>query len=127
MTVATDAGVADGVPEVAEEEKPKRKRRPKPETSQPKAAVELDEARAIVGGFSRSYFYKLISLGIMPRPLRVGERAVWLVSELHKAVEKLAKEQPKDQRTAGPGRGATDVNRRREKRESKEMAATGAA
>ena len=59
-----------------------------------KILVNCDEARQLLGGISRSFFYAQISKGgIFPKPLKIGKRSMWLYSQLKSAVEELAEGQ----------------------------------
>lgn len=52
-------------------------------------AVDSDTAAAMLGGIGRSTFLQWVSRGLLPRPRKLGNRSMWLVSELNEAAAKL--------------------------------------
>lgn len=52
-------------------------------------AVDSDTAAAMLGGIGRSTFLQWVSRGVLPRPRKLGNRSMWLVSELTEAAASL--------------------------------------
>lgn len=52
-------------------------------------AVDCETAAAMLGGIGRSTFLQWVSRGLLPRPRKLGNRSMWLVSELNEAAAKL--------------------------------------
>jgi predicted DNA-binding transcriptional regulator AlpA len=51
-------------------------------TANSRLLANVDDAREMLGGISRTTFYSLISSGRTPRPVRVGGRQFFNVTEL---------------------------------------------
>lgn len=48
--------------------------------------LKIDEACKLCGNLSRGAFYNAISRGDLPRPKKIGNRSIWLKSELLNAL-----------------------------------------
>jgi prophage regulatory protein len=58
------------------------------------ALLRLPEVMRL-SGYSRSMLYSLISQGLYPKPLKIGERAVaWPSQEVERMVESIISQQP---------------------------------
>ena len=55
--------------------------------------ITFDEARQLLGGRSRSSLYRDIDKGLLPVPVKIGQRCYWEIAELVQAVDTLKAKQ----------------------------------